>query len=237
MLKVYWSHSKNHLNKSYKLIRSGILLLICLIVLNIFTLSLQASPSLKYETIQKLEQQSKGDVQKRYRAWMKLMKTVAEKPIDVQLEQVNTFFNQFSYQSNLESKGITEHWKTPEEFIVAGGGDCKDYSIIKYFTMIYLGVPQDKLRLTYVIYLKKQQAHMVLSYYPSPELEPLILDNLEPKILKASKRPDLKPIYSFNGEGLWLAKQRVEGTSIGKPASLKKWGDLMQRMEQQGDKP
>ncbi|MCL9683486.1 transglutaminase-like cysteine peptidase [Legionella maioricensis] len=184
-----------------------------------------------------MEKKSHGDVQKRYRAWAKLLRTLKNKPVNVQLEKVNSFFNQFRYQTSEESRGIADYWKTPEEFINDGGGDCKDYVIIKYFTLINLGVPREKLRLTYVIYLTLKQAHMVLSYYSSPEAEPLILDNLENEILYASKRPDLKPVYSFNGEGLWLQKQRNQGTSIGQPNSLGKWDDLMKRMQLEGDKP
>jgi hypothetical protein len=72
---------------------------------------------------------------------------------------------------------------------------------------------------------------MVLSYYSSPEAEPLILDSLDSKIKKASKRPDLKPVYSFNGEGLWLAKKIGQSSSVGDPRSLNKWDDLIKRME------
>ena len=50
-----------------------------------------------------------------------------------------------------------------------------------------------------MLFTQLKQAHMVLAYYPSPEAEPLILDSLESKILKASLSPDLKPIYSLNG--------------------------------------
>ncbi len=195
-----------------------------------------ASPSISLKKIQKIEQNAQGPVQKRYQAWVKLLETLRNKPVNVQLEKVNSFFNQFRYQTSEESRGIADYWKTPQEFMNDGGGDCKDYVIIKYFTLINLGVPREKLRLTYAIYTLKQ-AHMVLSYYPSPEAEPLILDNLKTEILKASKRPDLKPIYSFNGEGLWLQKQLNQGTSIGTPSSLGKWDDLMKRMQLQGEKP
>ncbi|WP_226905600.1 transglutaminase-like cysteine peptidase [Legionella antarctica] len=182
-----------------------------------------------------MEQKSQGQAQKRYRAWAKLIEELRNKPVNVQLEKVNSFFNQFRYQTSEESRGVADYWKTPQEFMHDGGGDCKDYVIIKYFTLINLGVPREKLRLTYAIYALKQ-AHMVLSYYPTSEAEPLILDNLKTEILQASRRPDLRPIYSFNGEGLWLQKQRNQSTPIGQPSSLGKWDDLMKRMQLQGDK-
>lgn len=39
---------------------------------------------------------------------------------------------------------------------------------------------------------------MVVAYYPAPDAEPLILDNLLTTILPASERPDLIPVFSFN---------------------------------------
>lgn len=232
MFKVYWLRSKRYPKKSGRNLRSGIIALVCLAFLYVSDFSIQASPSINIEKMQQMAQSSRGDIQKRYKAWIKLIDSLRNKPVNVQLEKVNSFFNLFRYQTSAESHGITDNWKTPGEFVADGGGDCKGYAIIKYFTLLYLGVSKDKLRLSYVIYLTQNQAHMVLSYYPSPEVEPLILDNLNGEILRASKRPDLKPVYSFNAEGLWLAKQRGQSSLIGKPSSLSKWNDLMNRMQQ-----
>ena len=33
-------------------------------------------------------------------------------------------------------------------------GDCEDYEIAKYFSLIKLGIPDSKLRITYVSYSK-----------------------------------------------------------------------------------
>ena len=38
-----------------------------------------------------------------------------------------------------------------------GGGDCEDYAIAKYFSLIKLGIPDEKLRITYVSYQKQIQ--------------------------------------------------------------------------------
>ena len=93
-----------------------------------------------------------------------------------------------------------------------------------------MGVDEDKLNLTYVKALKLNQAHMVLTYFATPEAEPLVLDNLNPDILPASTRNDLMPVFSFNGRGLWLAKERSRGTMVGSSDGYKQWMDLLQRM-------
>jgi hypothetical protein len=71
---------------------------------------------------------------------------------------------------------------------------------------------------------------MVLTYFSEPGVEPLVLDNLIDSVLPASQRTDLLPIYSFNGTGLWLAKQRGRGKLVGSSSRLKRWQDLLQKM-------
>lgn len=229
MFREYWLHLKKLLIRHNK--RPGIFLLICLAFTVFPTPVMQASTSITIDKIHQMEQKSQGDIKKRFRAWVNLITSLQNKPAEVQLEKVNSFFNQFHFETDEQSKGIEDYWKSPDEFIIDGGGDCEDYAIIKYFTLITLGVPTERLRITYVTSLKLQQAHMVLSYYSSPEAEPLILDSLESKIMKASKRTDLKPIYSFNGEGLWLAKQRGQSSYMGQPNGLGKWDELLKRMQ------
>lgn len=235
MFKGYWLHSKNHREKLNK--QAGLFIWICLLLFCFIASSIHASSNVSLEKIHQLEKYYQGDVQKRFRAWGKLILELKGKSVSIQLERVNSFFNQFTFMSDMNSKGVEDYWKSPEEFIIDGGGDCEDYAIIKYFTLATLGIPSEQLRITYVTSSKIKEAHMVLSYYPSPEAEPLILDSLESKILKASQRPDLKPVYSFNADGLWLAKERGKNTSIGQSNNLGKWDELIKRMQQQGDNP
>lgn len=229
MYKEYWLHSKKRQIKHNK--GPGILILICLALFSLQAPFIHATASINIDKIYQMELKTQGDIKKRFQAWANLITSLKNKSVDIQLEKVNSFFNQFTFESDLQSEGVEDYWKSPEEFIIDGGGDCEDYAIIKYFTLITLGVPTERLRITYVTSLKLQQAHMVLSYYPTPEAEPLILDSLENQIMKASKRTDLKPIYSFNGEGLWLAKQRGQSSFMGQSNGLSKWDELMKRMQ------
>ena len=119
----------------------------------------------------------------------------------------------------------------PGETLSRGGADCEDYSIAKYFTLRELGVPDEKLRITYVKALKLNAHHMVLAYYSTPTSVPLVLDNLNGRILPATERKDLAPIYSFNGDGLWLAKSRGGGQRMGTSDRIKMWEDLNARMQ------
>lgn len=166
-------------------------------------------------------------------AWEKLKNDLKNADERKKLEEVNTFVNLLEYRSDLEHWGTENFWATPLEMIVSGAGDCKSYTITKYFTLLDLGVPDDKLLITYVKALdfNQAQAHMVLTYYATPNSIPLVLDNINKEILPADQRKDLIPIYAFNGKGLWQAKQLGVGNKIGTAQDLKKWVDLEDRMK------
>ena len=150
------------------------------------------------------------------------------------INAVNTFFNQVQFVSDQKHWGIEDYWATPIELLSTNGGDCEDFSIAKYFTLLELGIPDKRLRIMYVKAIKLNQAHMVLTYYETPDSEPLILDNLINRIKAASQRPDLMPIYSFNGSNLWMSKERGQGRKIqGGSQRINLWRDLNIRMQQE----
>ena len=148
------------------------------------------------------------------------------------LEKVNQFFNQMEFVDDIDHWGEKDYWATPIEFLGTQGGDCEDFTIAKYFTLKAMGIEEEKLNLTYVKALNYDVHHMVLTYFSTPGSEPLVLDNIVTDINSASQRKDLLPIYSFNGTGLWLAKQRGRGRLAGSSSRLQRWQDLVQRMSE-----
>lgn len=156
-------------------------------------------------------------------------------PDEERLALVNQFFNRrILFRDDAEVWGQGDFWASPLETLNRGEGDCEDYAIAKYFTLLASGVSATSLRLVYV---RAQlgggsQAHMVLAYYPGPAAEPLILDNLVTEVRPASRRPDLTPVFSFNAEGLW---QGVSGASAGDPAArLSRWRDVLAKARAEG---
>lgn len=171
-----------------------------------------------------------ADAVQHINALQSLIKNDDSKSDAEKLEKVNQFFNKYTFIDDIEHWGKKDYWATPIEFLATQGGDCEDFSLAKYFTLKALGIPENKLYLTYVKAIKLNQAHMVLTYYATPSAEPLVLDNLQGNIQLASKRTDLVPVYTFNGEGLWLSKQRGKGKFVGDSDRLKRWNDLKSRM-------
>lgn len=142
---------------------------------------------------------------------------------------VNNFYNNVPYKSDIKNWGKKDYWSTPLEFLGRDRGDCEDYVIAKYFALRYLGIESKKLYFSYVKSLKYKQAHMVLTYFKTPKSEPLVLGNYNLKILPASKRRDLVPIYNFNGDSLYLAQKKgKQGKKIKKSHKThKKWDMLI----------
>ena len=170
---------------------------------------------------------------KRLTSWVDLIAANKQKSEQEKLNLANDFFNQLLFVSDMDHWGVVDYWATPFEMISTGGGDCEDFSIGKYFTLLALGVPSDKLKITYVKARNlgvANQAHMVLTYYANPSAMPLVLDNLIPEIKPADQRPDLTPVYSFNGDGLWLAKERGVGKSVSGGNKISLWRDMLARM-------
>lgn len=142
------------------------------------------------------------------------------------LQIVNDRLNRVPYREDKIHWGTEDYWATPAESVASNGGDCEDYAIAKYYLLKELGVPIERLRITYVKAARINQAHMVLAYYAQPDAEPLILDNLENQIRPASDRPDLVPVYSFNDDEVQL----VQGGIKGKPAQIRAWLGLQDRL-------
>lgn len=162
--------------------------------------------------------------------WQRLHILAANAPVDRQLRLVNSFFNRVEFVSDIQHWGEEDYWATPVELLTTNGGDCEDFSIAKYLTLRAMGVPDEQLRIIYVKALELNQAHMVLAWYDTPGADPLILDNLINDIKPASQRPDLEPVYSFNGEGLWLNRSSGDNPRIGDAGRLDHWRSLNERM-------
>jgi predicted transglutaminase-like cysteine proteinase len=146
------------------------------------------------------------------------------------LATVNAFFNEMKFVNDIDHWGKEDYWATPLQTLASNGGDCEDFSIAKYFTLLQMGVPAERMRLTYVKALELNQAHMVLTYFETPGSDPLVLDNLRADIEPASKRSDLLPVYSFNAEGLWLNKSAGMEQRVGSPKRLSQWNSVTARI-------
>ncbi|WP_084618054.1 transglutaminase-like cysteine peptidase [Cellvibrio sp. OA-2007] len=204
-----------------------------------FIFSLLASAQLDPQKMQQVMQNRYGsDGSALLSAWNLMLDKANHSSAEEKLLQVNQFFNRhvrYTEDSILWKK--SDYWATPVDIMGMRAGDCEDYTIAKYFSLLQLGIATQQLRLIYVkaqiggAQSKVFQAHMVLGYYPTPDAIPLILDSLINTIEPANKRPDLHPIFSFNSDGLWVGNQ---STAADPTARLSRWRDLLARAKAEG---
>lgn len=189
------------------------------------------------------EARVKASVQERFGArglnnvenWLETLVAMEDAPEAQQLEAMNRFWNQVATGGeDIDIWGVEDYWATPLETLGKGAADCEDYVIGKYFSLIRLGVAPEKLRLVYVRaqVAGSSIAHMVLGYYPQPNAEPLILDNLTGLIRRASQRPDLTPVFSFNSDGVYVSGEAPRSVD-----NISRWRNLLDKMRSEGFVP
>jgi len=193
------------------------------------------------ERIEQAARERGNEAVRTLREMQELMGRLAGADERTQHEQTNLFYNRkIRYTSDQRLYQQADYWASPVETFAQGRGDCEDYAIAKYFTLLAEGVDPAKLRLVYVkanlpaSFSRPAESvgHMVLAYYAEPNAEPVVLDNLTDEIRPASQRPDLQPVFSFNTAGLW---QGVGQQSMGDPmARISKWRDVMNRIKAEG---
>ncbi len=111
--------------------------------------------------------------------WRSLLNDAGQLGTPEKLRRVNEFFNRrVRFGDDQQIWGQSDYWATPLETLGKKAGDCEDFTIAKYFTLLSLNVPNEQLRL---IYVKAHiggtnsgisQAHMVLAYY-RPQMQTL----------------------------------------------------------------
>jgi len=183
------------------------------------------------QILRKVEQEHGNYARQRVFFWYQLIDNYRNAPPREKLERVNNFFNQLSFVNDIDLWGKEDYWATPIQMLSSNGGDCEDYSIAKYFTLREMGIPEEHMRLTYVKALQLDQAHMVLIYTQTPDSESLVLDNLDTEIRQSSDRTDLLPVYSFNGDGLWLSEKRGADKRVGRSKRLSRWQEVIARID------
>jgi predicted transglutaminase-like cysteine proteinase len=147
------------------------------------------------------------------------------------LERVNEFVNRLPAIPDIQHWKVVDYWATSAESFASNGGDCEDFVIAKYFALKELGVPIERLRIVYVRMRNSSEAHMVLAYYSKPDAIPLILDNLFGRIVPATERPDLTPVFSFNDDDLMF--NDAAGAAKGKSSStqIRQWKELLAKLQ------
>jgi predicted transglutaminase-like cysteine proteinase len=168
--------------------------------------------------------------------WQSMIEAARFAPLPERLERANRFFNErVEWVEDPQAWGSEDYWATPLESMGNQRGDCEDFAIAKYITLLTMGVDPDSLRLIYVKAKRSglTRAHMVLAWYESPTQPPLILDNIDRAILPATQRGDLLPVFSFNANSLWVGSKTTP-SSANPVNRLSRWRNVLNKLRNEG---
>lgn len=174
------------------------------------------------------------DAVSRIIAWRDLINSNLRNSELEKLRAVTDFFNAVPYESDQEVWNTPNFWANPLEFLGKDAGDCEDYAIAKYLTLKAMGVPSSKMRIVYVVSNQLKRPHMILAYYETSHSQPLILDSITSQILYASERPDLRPVYMFSEDAIWVTQDKAPPKEVIKGVQIHGWKELITRMQQEG---
>lgn len=203
----------------------------------IFSIALFSSSFIKSETYKRMASTYGDSGVKKLEKLDKLISDLSGQNEAVKLVKVNEFFNNPSilrWADDKDTWGKTDYWANRFESLGKGRGDCEDFVIAKYLTLLNLGVSENKLFFTYVYanFGGKWISHMVLSYYEKPGDIPFILDSNTTTIKRANQRNDLKPVLTFNAKDLFLTKQASSGKLSAKSSKYTKdWSDYLEKLK------
>jgi len=138
--------------------------------------------------------------------WARLRSEISGLDLRAKVEQVNAAINRHPYVASARNWHQVNYWETPFEFI-RKNGQCQDYATTKFLLLRAAGVPNDAMRLVVVHDIERDLDHAVLVVYV--EGEALVLDNLNPRVVRASSIHHYRPYYSINETGWWLHKPRT----------------------------
>ena len=138
-----------------------------------------------------------------YFAWMVFFARQVGRGRAEQLKAVNDWVNlRFVYVHDRRKRGQRDYWQSPRESLSAGGGDCEDFAILKFFTLRMLGWTDVRL----VVVTTEGKAHAVCVTFLKGKW--LVLDNLMTLIYEDRRLHDYRPTFSMDETGWWRHRRK-----------------------------
>ena len=135
------------------------------------------------------------------RAWLAFIDEIRDLPFATQLQRINEYANRKRYVLDLDNYGMTDYWAVAREFLY-NGGDCEDYAITKLFSLRWLGLETEKMRIVVLQDTNLRIPHAVLAVYSNNDI--FILDNQTEQVVSHRDIVHYVPVYSINEAHWWI---------------------------------
>lgn len=135
-----------------------------------------------------------------YERWTSFLDSARDASPKRKLKLVNDFMNKARYILDPINWGVKDYWATPGQFFDKYG-DCEDYAIAKYLSLVALGWDPKTLRIVVVQDLNLRIPHAILAVYRDDGIQ--VLDNQIAIVVDASRVRHYRPIFSLSEEAWW----------------------------------
>ncbi len=139
-----------------------------------------------------------------YDEWSELVGILKEESLFKKMDAINRHFNQFDYITDMANWQKKDYWATLNQFFNRDG-DCEDYAIAKYYSLIELGFKPQQMRIVIVEDTNLNIAHAILAVYLHDKI--WVLDNQISTITTENNILHYNPLYSINETAWWLHKR------------------------------
>lgn len=143
--------------------------------------------------------------------WTGFLRSIRDLPWFQQLDRVNHWANARPYVEDWMNWGVPDYWETPAEF-VRRGGDCEDFAIAKYFSLIRLGFPPGDLRIVVIKDRNLHASHAVLAVRRAGQT--WLMDIAMSEVVPMALATQYTPVYAFNAQGWWLYNPARGATGV-----------------------
>jgi len=109
--------------------------------------------------------------------------------------------NRRDYVKDLVNWGQPDYWQTPMEFFQRNG-DCEDFAIAKFFTLLYAGLRNEMMKIVIVDDMNLGIPHAVFAIDTEDGI--LILDNQIKAVVPADRIYHYRAIYALDLSGAWV---------------------------------
>jgi len=132
--------------------------------------------------------------------WRESLVRMEKQPKSAQLQLVNKYLNASPYVLDIATWGIADYWETPLEFLMFSG-DCEDYAIAKFFSLLRLGFSNDQMQIVIVQDQNLKVPHAILAV--TLDGVNYILDNQISQVVPDTLIHHYTPMYGVNLTSWW----------------------------------
>ena len=139
----------------------------------------------------------------RYELYTQMVEQAQKEKTVKQFDMVNKFFNRINFMEDSVVWKKEDHWATPLQVLGTSAADSEDYALAKYFTLVKLGVDENRLKLVQYENGNKKE-NIVLLYYFKNKPMPIVLEHQKNKMYVLKSNTRIKEVTKIDKKSPWI---------------------------------